>query len=140
MMTVDYGYPRPFLYSPKRSQGTWQCFSEHQANQMPFERIGQQDITAHVDFTQIVEAGRLVGFEPSLFCSQGIFLSFAGTEHIEAYLKTLDPLEQKKRIGALQQLTHPDAMGEAFWVLVQSKETNLPEKLKAIPNRLKRLI
>ncbi len=140
MATVDYGFPRPFLYSPKRSKGTWQCFTSHQAHQNPLAAIGKDDITAHIDFTQIAEAGRTVGLQPDLFCSQGIFLSFMGAERIQKYLEALDPIEQKKRIGGLQQLTHPDAMGEAFWVLIQSKEAPLPEKLKTIPNRLRRLI
>ena len=138
--TVDYGFPRPFLYSPKRMKGTWQCFSSHQAHQNPLLEIGKDDITAHIDFTQIAEAGRPIGLQPELFCSQGIFLSFMGEERIQKYLQTLDPLEQKKRIAGLQQLTHPDAMGEAFWVLIQSKEAPLPDKLKTIPNRLRRLI
>jgi SAM-dependent MidA family methyltransferase len=138
VITLDYGHPRPFLYSPVRSKGTWMCYHGHESNQKILENIGRQDITAHVDFSQLAEAGRKEGFDPALFCSQGIFLAHLGSERIEKFLNEDGP-PSRARAGAVQQLVHPDAMGEAFWTLVQAKGVPLPAPLAALPNRLRRL-
>lgn len=140
VVTVDYGYPRHQLMSPRRLNGTVMCYHQHEANKNPFGFIGRQDITAHIDFTQLAEEGRRNGLEPVLFCSQGQFLTHMGQEKIQTFLSSAPPLEQPKRMAALQQLIHPDAMGEAFWMLIHQKETQLPAAFHPIPNRLRRLI
>ena len=140
VLTVDYGHPREAFFSPTRANGAWLCYHKHQANKTPFENIGAQDITAHVDFTQLVEAGGSHGFDPGLFCSQGIFLSHVGQKHIEAWLSTASESERRSRAAAIQQLIHPDAMGEAFWVLLQSKGVEIPASFAVMPNRLRRLV
>ena len=124
--TFDYGYPRSSLLSPHRMNGTWQCYRQHKVHQKPLENIGDQDITAHVDFTQLAEAGQQNGFEAPLFCSQGIFLSYRGKERFQNFLKGGSPEDSFKRAGAVQQLLHPSAMGEAFSILVQTKGVSLP--------------
>jgi SAM-dependent MidA family methyltransferase len=140
VMTFDYGYPRASLYSPQRMKGTWLCYNKHESNQSPLTNIGRQDITAHIDFTQLVEEGRVVGLDPALFASQGLFLTHAGQSRIEKFLQEAPEQEKRQRIGAIQQLVHPSAMGEAFWVLLQTKAVSLPESLQAIPSRLRRLL
>ncbi len=140
VLTVDYGHPREAFFSPTRANGSWLCYHQHQANKNPFENIGEQDITAHVDFTQLVEAGKAQSFDPALFCSQGIFLSHVGQKQLEQWLATAPDAEKRHRTGAVQQLIHPDAMGEAFWVLLQNKGVEMPPAFAALPNRLRRLI
>ncbi|MFN0118025.1 MAG: class I SAM-dependent methyltransferase [Elusimicrobiota bacterium] len=131
--TFDYGHPRAYLYSPIRSKGTWMCYQNHKTNQEILKFIGQQDITAHVDFTQLAIEGKKQQFDPLLFCTQGIFLTHVGAEIIEEKLKKgLHP-------GVVQQLVHPDSMGEIFSVFIQGKEVDLPQNFKSIPNRLRRL-
>jgi len=139
IFTVDYGYPRFQLYSERRPQGTWRCYYKHTLGQNPYQHMGAQDITAHIDFSQLASTGNKFGFHPALFCSQGIFLSHAGQAHIETLLKNRSG-QEKKITGAIQQLLHPDAMGAAFWVLLQSKEATLPGRFQAIPNRIRRLM
>ncbi len=136
VITFDYGYPRGQLYDPARPQGTWQCFHRHRANTRPLEAIGDQDITAHIDFTQLAQAGRSAGFEPVLFCSQGIFLAHAGQERLEKFLQETGGA----KAGAVLQLIHPDAMGSAFWTLVQTKGVELPPLFESLPNRVGRLL
>lgn len=140
VLTVDYGHPRSTLLHPSRSQGTWQCYFQHQANRQVFDHLGEQDITAHVDFSDWGRCGESHGFESALFASQGVFLSYVGQKRIEQALATATDEAGKQVKAALQQLLHPDAMGEKFWVLVQKKEVDLPPTFLEIPNRNKRLL
>lgn len=139
VLTVDYGHPFSSFFSPLRAQGTWRCYKKHEMNKNALQDIGTQDITSHIDFTQLALEGQKVGFDPLLYCSQGIFLTHAGKDVIEQSLAGGQEQEKKKMIRAVQQLLHPEAMGENFWVLVQGKGMELPPTLKAIPSRLSRL-
>ena len=56
VLTIDYGHQRDALYHPARYEGSIRCYRDHVLGQNPFRHIGQQDITAHVDFTAIREA------------------------------------------------------------------------------------
>ena len=109
-------------------------------NQKPLERIGDQDITSHIDFTQLAEAGKPAGFDPLFFNSQGILLSHLGKDRIEKGLNSNDPTQKQMFTRVIQQLIHPDAMGESFWTLIQAKGVPLPSLFGAIPNRLSRLV
>ena len=140
VLTVDYGHPRESFLSPSRSKGTMMCYHRHEASKNPFLNLGEQDITAHVDFSQLARVGKNFGFDPLLFCSQGIFLSHLGQKHIESYLAHAPEDEKRRRVGAIQQLIHPDAMGEIFWVLLQAKGVEIPPAFAALPNRLRRLV
>ena len=63
VLTIDYGHPRETLYHPDRHEGSLRCYQSHVLGQNPFRDIGQQDITAHVDFTEIDNALTLAGFQ-----------------------------------------------------------------------------
>ncbi len=63
VLTIDYGYARQALYHPDRYEGSLRCYHEHVLGQNPFRYVGQQDITAHVDFTVVDEALTKFGFE-----------------------------------------------------------------------------
>ena len=136
MLTIDYGYPRPALERPDRNRGTWRCFFEHQMSERVFDHVGRQDITADVDFTQLAAAGRGVGLDDRLFCSQGLFLSHIGQRRIEAQLASANG---QRVARAVQQLLHPGAMGERFSVLLQGKAADVPSSIAAIPDRRRRL-
>lgn len=140
VLTVDYGVSRSELVSPRRLQGTWRCFYKHSLQTDPYQHIGQADLTAHVDFTHLVEAGNTVGWSPAVFASQGVLLSHLGAGVIEQRLADQEPASRAKTIGAIQQLLHPQAMGESFWALLQTKEALLPPIFQNIPNRIRRLI
>ena len=134
ILSFDYGYPRSELYHPIRMKGTWQCFHHHKINQNALTHIGEQDITAHVDFTHLSLAGQSAGFMPRLLCSQGLFLAHAGQKILESLVG--GPAGLKNR-SAIQQLIHPDAMGERFQVLLQTRDADLPAGFETIPNRLR---
>jgi SAM-dependent MidA family methyltransferase len=139
VVSIDYGHPRAELFSPRRPKGTWLCYYKHKAHENPYQHVGNQDMTAHVDFTQLAEAGQKAGFDPALFATQGVFFSFLGKDLIPAWLGDGSNAARARKQGALQQVLHPEAMGETFKVLVQTKGVALPPNLAEIPSRLKRL-
>jgi SAM-dependent MidA family methyltransferase len=120
IITVDYGYEHDGYFAPHRREGTLLCHFEHTANRDPFIRIGQQDITAHVDFTSVMDAGRKAGLETILFCDQSQFLLEAGRELVEE-LVALEAGKWSPERNQLHQLIHPTLMGRTFKVLVQRK-------------------
>ncbi|HEX5940037.1 MAG TPA: SAM-dependent methyltransferase, partial [Dehalococcoidia bacterium] len=73
--TFDYGYGADELYAPWRRQGTLLCFYQQSYADRPYERIGRQDITAHVDFTSLAAAAAARGFESDPLTSQLHFLT-----------------------------------------------------------------
>ena len=122
LMTIDYGHASQELYSPRRSKGTLQCYYRHTQSGNPYVRIGEQDITAHVDFTTVMESGQRHGFETIGLVTQREFLNNLG---IGAFLKSLrlTSLRQKAYLGnrmAMGELTRADGLGN-FKVLVQTK-------------------
>lgn len=78
VLTFDYGAPAAELYAPWRRDGTLLCFHRQVAGQDPYVRVGRQDMTAHVDFTTVVAAGRTVGLEPLGFARQAEVLAALG--------------------------------------------------------------
>jgi SAM-dependent MidA family methyltransferase len=112
ILLVDYGYPRPAYYQPDRTMGTLMCHLRHQAHGDPYTHIGLQDITAHVDFTAVAEAGLAVGLDLAGFTTQANFLIGCGIDRLLS--ESNEPFELTP--GA-KQLLLPNAMGERFKVL-----------------------
>ncbi|MDF1580811.1 MAG: SAM-dependent methyltransferase [Desulfuromonadales bacterium] len=132
VLTIDYGYPATELYSPLRSNGTLMCYQRHTSNEEPLLRIGEQDITAHVDFTALQLAGQAAGLEPLWFGEQYRFLMSLGFVEalIELQAKTADEKEARALRLTLKNLIMPDGgMGETFKVLVQGKGVDNPALL-----------
>ena len=72
IVTVDYGEERENLYI-NQSRGTMQTYFKHTSGASPFQRIGEQDITANIDFSYLIEAGLLNQIRPVSLCSQKEF-------------------------------------------------------------------
>ncbi|WGV27017.1 class I SAM-dependent methyltransferase [Halotia branconii] len=122
VLTIDYGYPASRYYNPRRSQGTLQCYYRHRYHNNPYINIGQQDITAHVDFTALERSGKEYGLKKVGFTQQGLFLMALGLgERIAAISHQKLPIsELLRRRESLHQLLDPMGIG-GFGVLVQSK-------------------
>ncbi len=123
LLTIDYGYAAARYYNPMRSQGTLQCYYRHQYHNNPYLNIGQQDITAHVDFTALERWGEKCGLQKVGFTQQGLFLMALGLGERIATISTdnasdLSQLLQRREV--LHQLIDPQGLG-GFGVLVQSK-------------------
>ena len=54
---------RPNLYGPERKNGTFLCYYSQTTSEDAYERVGEQDMTAHVDFTALAQANRVAGLE-----------------------------------------------------------------------------
>lgn len=112
---IDYGYKREVYYHPERSMGTVLCHYRHQINEDFFERIGEQDITAHVDFTLLLESALVSGFKLDVFQTQAQFMLANGLTDILSSVS--DETEQAAMAQQAKQLIMPGQMGEAFKVL-----------------------
>lgn len=149
VVTIDYGYksnsgsPRQNYYSPSRDQGTLQCYYRHQHHNDPYIHIGEQDITAHVNFTALEKQGELLGLGLDSFTKQGLFLMELGlgdrlvdlanlgsgsnlssnldfSTSQSAIASPQNVINTMQRRQALHQLIEPSGLG-GFGVLIQSK-------------------
>ena len=123
VLTVDYGHQAAELYSPeRRHRGSLTTFYRHTQLDAPLRHIGHQDITAQVDFTSVIEAGRRNGLEPIGLATQGRFLRNLGLSRMQQRLAGLNLPQyaaQANRAGMLD-LARPGGLGD-FKVLVQAK-------------------
>jgi SAM-dependent MidA family methyltransferase len=117
VLTIDYGYPAEHYYAPHRKAGTLLCYYQHRSNNDPLSRIGEQDITAHVNFTALVRHGAAAGLSTLGFCDQSRFIASLIERAGVDFLNRLTP----KATAQLKTLLHPELMGQAFKVLVQHR-------------------
>jgi SAM-dependent MidA family methyltransferase len=120
IVTIDYGYERHEYFAPHHRDGTLLCYHRHTKSANPYANVGEQDITAHVEFTSLIEHGKKLGLEPVLFTDQSHFLMQIGESEISEIVERTAGQPSKER-AAIHQLIHPEVMGRAFKVLVQKK-------------------
>lgn len=122
-LVIDYGDLAPDLYAPQRFDGTLTCFRAHRLETDPFLAVGEQDITAQVDFSTLMEEGRRVGLSITGYTNQMRFLTGLGiVERLAGRFPTgSDSGQQYKATLAMKTLMLPGGMGEVFKVLVLHK-------------------
>jgi SAM-dependent MidA family methyltransferase len=122
LLTIDYGYPAHRYYHPARSQGTLLAYRHHTTNDSPYTCIGQQDLTAHVDFTALEKAGLQWGLHWHGLTQQSLFLASLGLlDRIAALSQsTADLRTVLQRRQALHWLMDPTGLGN-FGVVIQSQ-------------------
>ena len=120
LLMFDYGFERADYFAPHRRDGHLQCYFQHARHGDPFVNVGAQDITAHVDFSAVIERGRALGLEAVRFCEQGKFLLEEGTELIREIAER-DAGKNSAERNAIHQLIHPTHMGRAFKALLLRK-------------------
>ncbi len=123
VLTIDYGYPAQRYYHPSRSQGTLLCYRRHLSGDTPYQALGQQDLTTHVNFTALEYYGHQAGLISIGFTDQTQFLSKLGLLDRLAHLNDRDPVsitEILQRRQALHFLIDPLGLG-GFGVLIQAK-------------------
>lgn len=116
ILLFDYGYGRKEYYHPERTRGTLKCFYRHQQHENPLVNVGDQDITAHVDFTSVAEAAMNAGASSIAFTTQAAFLMASGLMDI-AQEENLSTLDQYAQSQAIKTLILPVEMGEVIKVL-----------------------
>ena len=122
VMTVDYGYDRARLYAPARWRGTLRCYYRHAHVDEPLARVGQQDMTAHVDFTAVDEALGRRGFSVAGRATQAEFLSRLGAGgFVDALRRSGMPhFEQAANRAGIMELLDPQGMG-GFRVAIHAR-------------------
>ncbi len=122
VLTIDYGHTAQDLYGPERPRGTFLCYYHQTASENPYQLVGDQDMTAHVDFTSLATVGMEAGLSLTGFTNQMSFLIGLG---IEDMLQSVAP--DSPECSAAIQLLRPEGMGRTFKVLVQHKGMPRPE-------------
>jgi len=121
LVLIDYGYTREEQLTG-RHQDTIMCYRQHAASASPYEAPGEQDITAHVNFTALQARAEQRGLETMGLVTQSQFLIGIGeeTEFSDAFQDCVLPQERAKVALQLKHLISPAGMGETFQVLVMS--------------------
>jgi len=114
LLWIDYGFPAREYYHPQRDKGTLMCHYRQYAHDDPLALPGLQDITAHVDFTAIAEAGREAGLDLAGFTSQAQFLIGCGIVDLVAACGEPGTADYVRATSGLQKLLSPAEMGELF--------------------------
>ncbi|HCX32307.1 MAG TPA: hypothetical protein DHV08_01335 [Rhodocyclaceae bacterium] len=117
LLLIDYGFPRREYYHPQRATGTLRCHYRHRAHDDPLLLPGLNDITSHVDFTAIAEAGAAAGLELLGYCTQAAFLLNCGVLDILGRIPPGSGARYLKAAADVQRLLNPAEMGELFKVI-----------------------
>jgi SAM-dependent MidA family methyltransferase len=140
VLTIDYGYLAKELYGPHRREGTLLCYTQHQTSDNPYERLGQQDITSHVNFTSLIQKGEEVGLQFTGLVPQYQFLLALGLlQEMESLGREMPEMDALQLRLSLKHLIEPEmGMGEVFKVLIQHKGIDQPKldglrELSSIP-------
>jgi SAM-dependent MidA family methyltransferase len=118
LMTIDYGLTADELFLPSRPRGTLRAYFRHHAGDDLLANVGEQDLTAHVNFSAIQAAGESVGLRTEIFSTQSQFLTrILGKASKDNSFGNWNTNQTRQ----FQTLTHPEHLGRAFRVLVQSR-------------------
>ena len=122
VLTIDYGQLAAGLYSRQHAQGTLVCYDRHAAGSDPYQNIGRQDITTHVDFTSLMRLGDRHGLATVGYALQSEFLMNLGfSSYLEA-LQTQDLSAARMELSRMAMMTLVDADEYGgFKVLCQAK-------------------
>ncbi|MDT7041640.1 class I SAM-dependent methyltransferase [Candidatus Nitronereus thalassa] len=129
VLTIDYGHTSQDYFSPQRNEGTLMCYYRHTVTTNPYERIGEQDMTAHVNFSNLAQVGEKTGLTLTGFTNLIHFLMSLGIDEIISGYDQESP-EVK---GAIE-LLRPQGMGTTFKVLIQHKGVEI-STLQALRHR-----
>jgi SAM-dependent MidA family methyltransferase len=123
VLTIDYGHRAGELFDDHHMRGTLLAYHNHRVSEDFYASPGEQDLTAHVNFTALELWGDRAGLKPVGLTSQTAFLLALGQQNEFADLYD-DGQSEAERVQArlqLKTLIHPEGMGERFQVLIQKK-------------------
>lgn len=122
VLFIDYGFGRSEYYHPQRSMGTLRAHYRHHALDDPFYLPGLCDLTAHVDFTSVADAGLEAGLEICGYTTQANFLLAGGITTLLAETPADSAAHYLPISTGVQKLLSPAEMGELFKVIGMSKK------------------
>ena len=122
LLAIDYGYTRPEQLAG-RYRGTLMTFRRHSVGADPYQAPGEQDITAHVNFTALAAAaaGPGMGVQPLVTQSQ-FLLGIGEANQFADVFEDCQLLQERAKVALqLKHLITPEGMGETFRVLLAGK-------------------
>lgn len=125
MIFIDYGFDAAQYYHPQRNQGTLIGHYRHHVIHNPFDFIGLADLTAHVNFTDIAQAGTDGGLDLIGYLPQSHFLLNLGITGLLAQTGQTDSAAYIREAAAVQKLIDQHEMGELFKVIAFGKNINI---------------
>jgi SAM-dependent MidA family methyltransferase len=123
---IDYGFGRSEYYHPQRHMGTLRAHYRHHALDDPFYLPGLCDLTAHVDFTAIADAGLDSGLAICGYTTQANFLMASGITQLLAETPPDSAGNYLPLSTGVQRLLSPAEMGELFKVIGMSRNADCP--------------
>jgi SAM-dependent MidA family methyltransferase len=126
ILMIDYGFGQGEYYHPQRHMGTLRAHYRHHALDDPFFLPGLCDLTAHVDFSAVAQAGVAAGLGLAGYASQANFLLNAGLTDLLMQASPADAAAYLPQANAVQRLVSPAEMGELFKVIGFSKGNLAP--------------
>jgi SAM-dependent MidA family methyltransferase len=123
---IDYGFPRREYYHPQRSTGTLMCHYQHRVHADPFAHPGEEDVTAHVDFSALAEAAVEAGLDVLGYATQAQFLVNCGITDVLGEANVENALHYAPLAAEAQKLLSPAEMGELFKVLAVGRGIRPP--------------
>ena len=132
LMVIDYGYTRNQQLAG-RFRGTLMAYRHHSASSDPYQAPGEQDLTAHVNFTALAAGCEQAGMRCEKLLTQAQFLMGIGEKNqfSDAFEDCRVPQERAKVALQLKHLVTPEGMGENFQVLIASCGIN-PKKVATL--------
>jgi len=132
LLLIDYGYTRGEQLAG-RHRGTLMAYRQHSVSPDPYQAPGEQDLTAHVNFTALAAACEQAGMRVEKLLTQSQFLMGIGEKNqfSDAFEDCRLPQERAKVALQLKHLITPEGMGENFQVLMASRGVD-PNKLAAL--------
>ncbi|SMC94652.1 class I SAM-dependent methyltransferase [Pedobacter nyackensis] len=125
VITIDYGYENPTMYSASKSEGSLLCYYKHSINDSPYLHIGEQDLTCHVNFSALEHWGNKVGLSACGITNQNYFLMSLGFREqlVRLFSKDNNVLQAAAKVAAISHTLLMD-MGSKYKVLIQQKGLN----------------
>ena len=126
IVTFDYGYPQSQLFHPRaRRFGTAAAYAQHRVTRDLLANPGEQDLTAHINFDDLIRAGESHHFQTRFFDRQAKFLLALGAAEHEVFMRKAasvgDAITLREAKEDARRLVLPDDIGHDIRVLVQSK-------------------
>ena len=119
LLAIDYGLALEEILAPERKEGTVRSYHRHRSSGDVLAFPGEQDITAHVNFTAIRAVGESAGLKTEAFLTQAQLLTGIAARTWED--EGVFGKWTAERIRQFQTLTHPEHLGRPFRALVQSR-------------------
>jgi len=128
VLTIDYGHEADALYSERHNRGTMLAYRGHAISENLLDWPGEQDLTAHVNFSALDLWGQKAGLVCTRLVTQSQFLVSLGrgNEFADLYEPGQPEVDKLRARLLLKNLIHPEGLGEKFRVLVQHKGIEAP--------------